>query len=463
MRLIAWLVLCLPGWYGLVAQNLVQSNFSGTFVPRFMASGTSTRLPVIFRARLSGLSASTSFRYYTMASVSSDFGNATSGAGNPLLMSDTGFLYTSSPSMTSNYDTFTTNSSGEYTGWFGFVNTGNARFTAGNTIYPSITLGTGTTVSSRYALDSGIRVLAFSTAAGANNGTGIYGTSYADPKDIAGLFDNMAGTGRPLTVVYVESENISIPSTVGYYSSFVDGVQGAWGGIIPNSLPSGVQRFSLYSFRSGAWMYSDTDANGVWPTGISTVNPSGGSSTPIYMPSSVVALPVTQFPLESQHSASGTMLHWVLAGKGSGRIRIEISDGLNDFSTVRGFNWFSDEKGRGSCPLPQGIRTGSATGKYYLRLSFLSRDEYVSNVVELPIPPAGISWIRLLGNPVGDRLQAILPPATRSVHLEVLNLQGKRCLEISATGEWLDIKLDLPPGVYFLRYSNETPVPFLKD
>jgi hypothetical protein len=30
---------------------------------------------------------------------------------------------------------FTTDASGNYTGWFSFVNTGNARFTAGNVIF----------------------------------------------------------------------------------------------------------------------------------------------------------------------------------------------------------------------------------------------------------------------------------------------------------------------------------------
>ena len=49
---------------GVKGQNLTQSGFTGVIVPQYMGSGTSTRLPVMFKARVSGLSASTIYRYY---------------------------------------------------------------------------------------------------------------------------------------------------------------------------------------------------------------------------------------------------------------------------------------------------------------------------------------------------------------------------------------------------------------
>src|SRR5205085_2128830 len=104
---------------------------------------------------------------------------------------------------------------------------------------------------------------------------------------------------------------------------------------------------------------------------------------------SVVALPITQFPIEIENAGNGYVLHWVLAGKGLGKIVPEISDGWNDFAKITEFNWNSDEKGRGSWRLPEGIRSGSASGQYYLRLKFTSTDEYISNVLELPDPVSG--------------------------------------------------------------------------
>ena len=81
------------------AQNLTQANFTGILVPQFMASGTSTRMPVMFRATVSGLTANTLYRYYTQGATNAttgggtvDFGIANSGAGNPILISGTTFL-----------------------------------------------------------------------------------------------------------------------------------------------------------------------------------------------------------------------------------------------------------------------------------------------------------------------------------------------------------------------------------
>ena len=152
------------------AQTVVQSGFTGVLVPQYMGSGNSTRLPIMFRATLSGLTANTSYRYYCQASLVNGVGGTSSGAGNPLLISSTGttYSYTSSPGFTTagTYETLTTDSCGSFTGWFGFVYTGNAAFTAGNVIYPIITLnagGTATAVATRKMLDQGITVLAFAT------------------------------------------------------------------------------------------------------------------------------------------------------------------------------------------------------------------------------------------------------------------------------------------------------------
>jgi hypothetical protein len=262
-------------------QNLTQSGFTGVIVPQYMGSGTSNRLPVMFRATVTGLSASTSYKYYVQGATNStagggtvDFGTTNSGAGNPILLNTAGTTYsaTSSPSITSagNFETFTTDASGSYTGWFGFVNTGNARFTAGNTVYPSITISSGgssTTIGSRRALDLGITVLAYSATAGATNGSFINSASSGTAKNIVALYDNVTGTGRPIYVTFIENAGIT-NNTSGFttYSTSA----GNWGALIPNSLTNGVRRIEQFSSSTGNAVNDNQDADGTWTTG--TVN-----------------------------------------------------------------------------------------------------------------------------------------------------------------------------------------------
>lgn len=290
------------------AQNLIQANFTGVIVPQYIASNTSNRLPYAFRATISGLPAlapNTTYRYFTQAAINTDLGGTNSGAGNPLFIPDNGdpYTYSTGASLTSagNYGTFTTDASGNYTGWFGFVHTGNSRFTAGNTIYPTVTIGDNTTGGLLYrrALNLGITVLQFSTS-GSNAGTGIWGASYTPACRFVALYDNVAGTGRPLALTPTQSFGVTIPSLVLFYANNVEGINGRWGAIIPNNLSNGVRRIErrgLDGSIEDVSAHVNTDADGVWPSGANTVNPAGGT-TPI-------ALTITDAPLPVSVSAFG--------------------------------------------------------------------------------------------------------------------------------------------------------------
>lgn len=270
------------------AQTLVQSGFTSVLTPQYMSSGTGTRLPVMFRASVTGLTANTTYRYYNQGATNStagggsvDIGTTNPGAGNPLLINSTGttFTYTSSPSLTSagNFQTFTTDGSGNYTGWFGFVNTGNARFTAGNLIYPTIVIGnTAGTVLFRRALDVSITVLAYASSNTSTSGTFLKEvSSSATAKNMAALYDNSNGTGRPLYIAPVESIGATIASTTPGYST----TAGSWNAIIPNNNANGVQRIEQRSVVDGTVTGCATDADGIWPTGsINTANPAAGAA-----------------------------------------------------------------------------------------------------------------------------------------------------------------------------------------
>jgi len=290
--------------------QMVQSNFTGVLVPQYMCSGTSSRMPYIFRATVSGLLPNSTYRYYTQACRYTDFGSTNSGAGNPILINTNGlsFRYTTSTSLSNSasYDSLLTDTSGNFTGWFGFVNTGNTRFTAGNYIYPSITLdsaGSGVT-KYRFALNDSIFVLKYTDSSITTGGTGIYGISQANPKSIISLYDNVNNTGRPLSVCYVESVGIdtsAFASLVIYYKDSVILRNGRWGSVIPNLLSNGVRRINVHSFLTGSIVNYNLDSNGVWPSGANTVNPAGGSANPIRMTTQDIILitrNVSSVPLE---------------------------------------------------------------------------------------------------------------------------------------------------------------------
>ena len=288
---LALLLLLLP--LGSRGQALTQADFTGIIVPQYMANGTATRLPVLFRATVSNLTPSTLYRAYVLGATNSttgggtvDFGGATttnnSGAGIPLLITTnaTGATYTSAStgSLTTagSYMTFTTNAAGAYTGWFGFVNSGNARYTTGNLVFPAVTLApdaTPTVIEKRLALNQSIVTLDF-----AATGTGIQGASSATAGNAVALYDNAAGTGRPLTTAAVENIGVTLTGLVPFYST----AAGTWNAIVPRANAAGVQRVVEYSIANGNVLNCNSDADGIWPSGANTVNPTGGT-TPVVL------------------------------------------------------------------------------------------------------------------------------------------------------------------------------------
>ena len=296
LRGVALLVLAL----GLLlpAARAMAQSLTEVVVPQYLeAANSTTRLPAVFRVTLTGLLANTTYRYFPQAVISTDLPNA-NGAGNPLFLDASYTFYTTSASLATPGTTcsqFTTDAAGAYTGWMGLVGTGNARFNAGSVVYLRVCLNDGaggTSVVTRLTTTNGVSTIAFGAAAG--NGTGIYQQPSFTAKDVVLLYDNTAGTGRPLATGIVQNEGATVASAAAYYASYVDGTAGAWGTIIPNTLPNGVQRIEERAFADGAIVQHLDDSDGIWnPGGISTVNPSGGL-TAIQLPLNVVpAQPTT--------------------------------------------------------------------------------------------------------------------------------------------------------------------------
>jgi hypothetical protein len=274
---------------------------TGVIVPQIMAdttrgTGENARTPYIIRAKITGLTPNATYRYITRAiclsyNAGANSDNATStGAGNQIWCRTAGnFGYTSSTGLSTagGYDTLITNSAGEYEGWFGIEPTANARFAPGNYIHVRIVTNNGTsgnTTQTNYlTVTDSTRTTTYGT--GASQGTGIWGHSAAADRNIAVLYDNTAGTGRPLSCAIIENDGIAYrnagtPTNYPlFYRNNVDTISGAWGTIIPNNLANGVRRIENRKLSDGTLFFANTSSNGVWPTGsVNTVNPSGGYS-----------------------------------------------------------------------------------------------------------------------------------------------------------------------------------------
>jgi hypothetical protein len=278
---------------------LTQTNFTSIMTPGYMASGTSTRLPVTFRATISGLVPNKTYRYYNQSALYTDLGTTALGAGILVLINTSTGTYTYSSTgnltTTGQYESFVANSSGSYTGWFAFLNSGNARFTAGNYVMPSVVIGDSVgTILARYALNDSIKVLGYSASTGANNGTGIYGVSLGIPKSFVALYDNSTGTGKPLSMTYIENPGITLSSIIQFYTDSVYTRNGRWGTIVPNILSNGVRRVEQRSITDGSIMSFNSDEDGVWPSGVNTVNPAGGT-TPIRL--DIIDAPLLNAPV----------------------------------------------------------------------------------------------------------------------------------------------------------------------
>ena len=279
-----------------VFPNIVQSNYAGVSVPMFMAANTG-RLPTMFYATVTGLLPSTAYRYFVLGTLASDAGT-TSTAGLPILIdynNSNTFYYVSSASIsgtTGAFGTFTTNASGNFSGSFGFTPSSNAKFTVGNLVFPMISLGVDngatTVVENRFQLDQGMTVLNYGATVA--DGTLLKGMSSATPKNLVAVWKSVDGssfvaaTVRPLSMTI--TENAGVTGSGNYATVLAAGYDytaGAWNSIMPNNNANGVRLIQQLNLLTGNTDGCSTDADGMWPSGAETRNPTGGLTTPVQL------------------------------------------------------------------------------------------------------------------------------------------------------------------------------------
>ena len=278
-------------------------------------SGTNNnRVPTAFFFTLNNLNANATYKYFLGAVISSDL-STVSGAGNNIFVDAVGFTRATSTSLTTTgqFSTFTTNSSGSYSGWFAFEPTGNPRFAVGNDVFIRMTLNDGaggSTASTYLTTTNTAKVINLVNSAGATNGTGLIGTSFAAARNFSVIYDNISASGRPISVSFIESDgsdNSTSNSYASFYSTSVNASTGAYGLIIPNTNTNGIKRIDFKSITDNSLIYSVTDADGNWGGSVNTVNPTGGT-TALVLPQTFDDLIVnTNVTLSAVTSVYGTV------------------------------------------------------------------------------------------------------------------------------------------------------------
>ena len=224
---------------GIYAVSLSQT-LTTVLLPQYIEGVTPTnlnRIPFAYRARLAGLLANSTYRFYNQIILSTDAASQ-SGSGNCIFASATGnFVRTSGPGLSTagTYGSFTTDGTGSYEGWFITEPTGNKRFVPGRYVFMRITLNDGaggTTAVTRLTASDSVQVVKLDPALTDSTGTGLRCTTAASPKDFIFVYGDTGGTGRPLSGSFIESDgtdNSATNSYAAFYSNNVDGVNGAFG------------------------------------------------------------------------------------------------------------------------------------------------------------------------------------------------------------------------------------------
>jgi hypothetical protein len=136
----------------------------------------------------------------------------------------------------------------------------------------------GGSVANRVTATESVTVLGWGSAS--NQGTGLRSTTVNEytAKNFIMLYNNIAGSGRPVSGTFIESDGTDNSVANGYapfYANSVDGVAKTWGTIIPNNLSNGINNISQFSLADGSFINKCTAANGVYGS-TNTANANGG-------------------------------------------------------------------------------------------------------------------------------------------------------------------------------------------
>jgi hypothetical protein len=284
------------------------------FLPQYMqgvgalSTTQERRVPFVCRLTVGGLAANKTYRYYNKF-INDPANTSLAGEGGFIIVTQSGaFIRTTAPGFTiaGRFGTFTTDASGSYTGWFAAEPNTATMFAPGNQVYVRLTLNDGndgTVIDKFVTCNTPITTVNFGATAA--DGTALRSTAAAQgvAKNFVMLYDNTAGTGRPITGTFVEADGTA-NTTAAFYAPFyandVNEKDKNWGTIIPNNLAGGVRRIVQYALSDASQVGFKTSADGTWAQSgggtLATANATGGLTTVLVLDGGVIDLgpPVQQ-------------------------------------------------------------------------------------------------------------------------------------------------------------------------
>jgi len=302
-------------------------------VPQFVPSSGGTcgssafAVPVFARVTLTGLLPNTTYRYVSGMAVDDNI--TSTGPGLNITyngMTDV-FAYSGGKNIATdgNYSTFSTGPSETSKAiWVNILISNNVVFQEGAILRWRITLGDHLGRLIRH-LQISQTSTALRLGSALNQGTGVVDehSQFAE-RNMVYLWDNTAGTGRPLVITIVQGLN-TVSNFVETFYRNIENRPSAWAAFVPNN--NAIRRIEERNRLTNAIVYNVISANGVFD-GVNTANATGGFSSPIFLRTPRV---VVNRPMANDSICTGSLVTINYNARGTGLVNIQYStnDGLS--------------------------------------------------------------------------------------------------------------------------------------
>jgi hypothetical protein len=302
-------------------------------IPQFVPSSggtcgsTAFAVPVFARVTLTGLTPNTTYRY--VSGMAADDNITSSGPGLNITyngMTDE-FVYSGGKSIATdgNYSTFSTGPTETSKSiWINIMISNNVVFQEGAVLRWRITLGDHLGRLIRHMQLSQTSI-ALRLGSATNQGTGVVDqySQFAE-RNMVYLWDNTAGTGRPLVITIVQGLN-TVSNFVETFYRDIENRPTAWAAFVPNN--NAIRRIEERNRQTNAVVYSVISANGIFD-GVSTANATGGFTNPIFLRTPRI---VVNRPMANDSICTGSFVTINYNARGTGAVNIQYS--TNDGST----------------------------------------------------------------------------------------------------------------------------------
>lgn len=448
----------------LIASVSFGQSISEVYFPQYIQgvgnfnAADDRKVPFVCRITVNGLTPNATYRYFNRF-VSSPTSTSI-GEGAYILVKDSGDFVrstTATLAIAGRYGEFVTDSTGAYTGWFVNEAASSTLFRPGNSIYFRLVLNNGAngiTVAHRLTAPSAVTVLNFGTDTA--GGTALRTTPLRNgaPKQFILLYDNLFAQGRPVAATFIESDGTDNSIANGYapfYADSVNGVNKAWGTIIPNNLSNGILHIAQRSLNGSLYRLY-LSFNGKWPsqtwTPIDTRNATGGLDKVLVIDGKKLFI-INLWLNGEETSEELITLQWSTPDEANAREYVveKSTDGGKTFEP------FTVVKATGKNPFYQLTDTRSDKAAFY-RVHLVGKDDVKVSSDVLAVK--GVVKINVYPNPVQNQLVMQHPQAEAGATVQLVSIDGRQLFTQNVQQGAVQTTLNvskLIPGNYMVVFN----------